>query len=870
MGVAMKKEKSVKEAERNAKVAGKLKELAVPVIITVVILAAIFAIVNYQGTTEQPKGMTVYSYEGSGDSIILENDKLKLTMDPVTTQFTLEVKETGKVWYSNPPEAEADPVAVASYKGRLQSTLLMTYSIATGLQTTYDSFTYGVENGLYNIEQGDDYIKVKYSLGKVEKEYMIPPVCTAAGMEQWFDKMETNDSGFVKRYYKKYDINNLGKDDDKDTLLADYPSLESEPLYVLRDTAKGAVTQKLEQIFEKAGYTADDLAADKLLSTQLSSTDTFVFDASIVYKLDGGDLVVEMPLNELEYSEATPIYTLVPLPYFGAGGSGDEGYLLVPEGGGALINFNNNKLSQASYYANLYGWDMALSREAVVHDTRAYFNVFGIANGDDSFICIMEEGAPYVSVRADIAGHGSSYNYVNSVYTISPSELYQVGDLNSQNVYKFLETLPDETLTQRYRFVDSSSYVDMAKTYQGYLKEKYGDYFTENDDERTPVVLEIVGAVDKVRQILGVPVSRPLKLTKYSEAEEMIRQLTSEGMSNISVKYTGWCNGGVNQKILRKAKAIGTLGGKKELKSLGAAAKELGVDLYLEGVTHYEYDSGLTDGFFSFTDAARFLSKERAELFVYNDVTYSAREGIDSYYLLHPDLIEENVQVLAKAAGQYGANVAFRDMGKDLSSDYYLKDTVSRQQAMDSHAQMLKGITDGSQKVMINMGNDYALPYADIVTNMDLSGSGYTIIDEEIPFYQLAVHGFVDYVGEPLNVCGNEEKELLLSAEYGAGLSFSLMRETAFALQKTLYTEYYASDFAAWHDRMMEIYSRYDSEMGHVFGQEMTGHEKLDENLSCTVYEDGTKVYVNYGFTDTVTPDGEKIPARDYLVVRHK
>ena len=168
------------------------------------------------------------------------------------------------------------------------------------------------------------------------------------------------------------------------------------------------------------------------------------------------------------------------------------------------------------------------------------------------------------------------------------------------------------------------------------------------------------------------------------------------------------------------------------------------MDLYLEGVTHYEYDSGIMDGFFSFTDAARFLSKEQAELFVYNDVTYAAREGVDSYYLLHPDIIEENAQVLSRAAGKYGMNVAFRDMGKDLSSDYYLRDTVSRQQAMTSQAQILKGIGDDGRKVMVNMGNDYALPYADIVTNMDLSGIGYTIIDEEVTFYQLAIHGFVD------------------------------------------------------------------------------------------------------------------------------
>ena len=865
----MKKEKSVRKAEWKAALIGQLKSLAVPVIITALIAVAIVVIINFQTGTEQEPVVELNGYDGTTDPIVVENDRLKLTMDPATTQFSLEVKDTGKVWYSNPPEAAADPLAVASYKGRLQSTLLLTFSQATGLQTTYDNFSYGIDNQLYEIEQGQDYIKVNYSIGEAEREYRIPPVTTVEKMQGWFDAAGKQDASFIRRYYKKYDINDLDEDDNREELLANYPILETEPIYVLRDTTvSGAATIKLEQIFESAGYTAEDLEADKALNNKIKSSNKLVFNVSITYRLDGGDLVVEMPLDDMKYRKSAPIYTMVMLPYFGAGGPEDEGYLMVPEGGGALIHFNNEKLSQASYYANLYGWDMALSREAVVHDTRVCFNAFGIANGDDSFVCILEEGAPYASVQADIAGHGGSYNYVNAIYSISPRELFEVGDLGSQSTYKFLETLPHETLTQRYRFVDSNDYVDMAKAYQGYLQDKYGAYLTQNDDTQAPVALEIVGAVDKVKQILGVPVSRPLRLTKYSEAEDMIRQLSEEGMGNLSVKLTGWCNGGVNQKILRKAKTISTLGSKKDLKSLGDTAKELGADLYLEGVTHYEYDSGLLDGFFSFTDAARFISKERAELFVYSPVTYAAREGVDSYYLLHPDLIQKNTETLAAAAAKYNANVAFRDTGMDLSSDYYLKDTVSRQSAMESQAQMLKDIEDGGQKNLINMGNDYAIPYADMVTDMDLAGSGYTILDEEVPFYQLAIHGFVNYTGDPLNTCGNEQQELLESAEYGAGLSFSLMRETAFALQKTLYTEYYASDFAVEHDRMMEIYNRYNSELGHVFNQQMVDHKKLDGNMSCTTYEDGTKVYVNYSFTDGMTPEGVSVPARDYKVIR--
>lgn len=867
--MAMKKEKSVRQREFKEALVRQLKSLAAPVIITAVIAVAIVVIIYFQSATEQEPVVEVNSYSGTEDPIVVENDKLKMTMDPTTTQFTLEVKETGKIWYSNPPGADTDPLAVASYKGRLQSTLLLTFSQATGLQTTFDNFSYGIDNKLYEIEQGEDYIKINYSIGEADKEYKIPPVTTEAKMKEWFEIAGKKNASFIRRYYKKYDINDLDEEEDKDELLANYPILETEPIYILRETTvSGASTIKLEQIFEEAGYSAEDLEADKALNNKLKTSDKLVFNVSMTYRLDDGDLVVEMPLDDMQYRKSAPIYTMVMLPYFGAGGPEDTGYMLVPEGGGALINFNNDKQSQAAYYANMYGWDMALSRDAVVHDTRAYFNAFGIANGDDSFVCILEEGVPYASIQADIAGHGGSYNYVNAVYSISPRELFEVGDIGSQNTYKFLETLPHETLTQRYCFVNSNDYVDMAKTYQGYLQNKYNGYFKQNDDQTTPVSLEIVGAVDKVKQVLGVPVSRPLRLTKYSEAEDMLRQLSGEGMSNISAKLTGWCNGGVNQKILRKAKTIRTLGSKKDLESLGRTAKELGADLYLEGVTHYEYDSGLLDGFFSFTDAARFISKERAELFIYNPVTYNAREHTDSYYLLHPDIIQENTDTLAAAASKYGANVAFRDTGMDLSSDYYLKDTVSRQSAMESQAESLKRIGDSGQKNLIKMGNDYAISYADMVTDMDLAGSGYTILDAEVPFYQLAIHGFVNYTGRPLNVCGNEEQELLESAEYGAGLSFSLMGETAFALQKTLYTEYYASDFEAVHDRLMEIYNRYNSELGHVFDQQMTDHEKLAENLSCTVYEDGTKVYVNYSYTDAVTPDGVAVPARDYKVVR--
>ena len=179
----------------------------------------------------------------------------------------------------------------------------------------------------------------------------------------------------------------------------------------------------------------------------------------------------------------------------------------------------------------------------------------------------------------------------------------------------------------------------------------------------------------------------------------------------------------------------------------------------------------------------------------------------------------------------------------------------------------LKKLSGDGKKICVNMGNDYAVPYCSLVTNMDLRGSEYTILDECVPFFQLAMHGRVNYTGDPINIGGNEEEEILYAAEYGAGLYFTLMRESAFALQKTLYTEYYGSSYDAWRDEMLGIYSRYNEELGHTFNQEMTDHANLTGTLSVTVYEDGTRVYVNYGYSEQKA-EGVSVPARDYLVVR--
>lgn len=864
----MKKDKAVRKAEIKAALLRQLKAFIAPVVILLIIIAAVLVIAFWKEEDEPAEIVKVNGYEGETEQYILENDELLFVLDAATTQFSVTVKETGKVWYSNPQDVDEDSLAMAQERNKLKSTLLLTYSNINGVDTLYNNYTYSMEKKIYEIEQNGSEITVRYSIGDVEKEFVIPPVILAARMEELMENMSTTDRQLVRDYYKKYDINNLGKNDDKETLLADYPVLETDAIYVLRDGTKDNVKTRFEKVFAEMGYTYEEYLTDKEMNLAEKVSDKQIFNVNMKYRLEGNSLVVEVPMNEMEYKEDYPIYSLSILPYFGAAGTDTEGYLLVPEGGGALIRFNNQKLSQNSYYANVYGWDMAQDRSAIVHETSTNFNVFGIADTQDSVLCILEKGAPYASVQADISGKLNSYNYVNAIYTILHREQYDVADRYTGAMYVYEENIPQESLIQRYRFVNSGSYVDMAGSYRDYLLEQYDGYLTLNEDKEAPVALEILGAADKTKQVLGVPVSKPLKLTTYKEAVQIIEELKENGLKNLSVKLSGWMNGGVRQKILNRVRLIPDLGSTKDFEALAGYAGANDVKLYLNGITNYAYNSGVLDGFFTFADAAEFVSRENAELYPYSTVTYGKDLSRDSYYLLKANVIDEMITELEKAASRYRTGMAFEDIGKDLSSDFGEKNTTRRQAAMEAQKNRLQKLYDNGAYLMINGGNDYAVPYVSMITNMDLNGTEYSIIDRAVPFYQIAVHGYVNYTGESLNLAQNWEEELLKSAEYGAGLSFTVMKESAFALQNTLYSKYFGADYASWHDRIVEIYTRYNGELGNIFHQKITDHKLITETLSCTTYEDGTKVYVNYGYSDVTAQDGTIVPARDYKAVR--
>lgn len=661
-------------------------------------------------------------------------------------------------------------------------------------------------------------------------------------------------------------------------LIGIYPNIRTDLQTVVElDEAEKAKYYSVHDILDESAYSEAQQIQEKPLFEAAESETPILFNVTVRYRLDGEDFIAEVPYDQITFNSANATITAVSLlPAFGAvgareDGTYEDGYLLVPEGSGALIRFNNKKLTQPSYYANVYGYDYGIKRDEFITETKVIFPVFGLLRQEQSFLCVVEDASSFVAIQADINGTvpnsgRSSYNTVNAKATVLHLDQYNVSEKTTELQLMYEKTIPKTTLTQRYRFTGSGDYTKLAESYGDYLRTRYPEIKEKKASEDIPVSVELIGAIDKRVVTAGLPVRKLVAVTSFEQGRAILESLRNGGIRNLNARYSGWLKGGVKQKVLTGVSVPGELGGTKALKTLMDYTKENGIPLYLDSVTAFAYDSGLTDGFLTNRDAARHITREIAELSQFSPIYYYADEDRDTYFLLHPDYSKRNASTLIrwlKDNGAYG--VAFRDIGYLLSADYDPDRMVSREEVRRINMETLSEAKAAGEKINVKEGFDFTLPYADLITDMDLSGLRYILLDRMIPFYQIAIHGTIDYTGRALNMEGDYETELLRSIEYGAGFHFAFSSADGAVTQETEYTGLSGTTYSGWEETVIRDALRYQQEAAGLNRLRITGHENLTEHVTVTAYEDGTKVYVNYGNEDYT---GEaKVPARDYLIV---
>jgi hypothetical protein len=786
--------------------------------------------------------------EPDNTPIVLENNFLELTFLPQTAEIILRDKVRGTEWRSNPADAALDTRADVVTRELMGSQFAMQYQDVSGVSEIYYSSSQSVELGLYEYELVDGALEVHYTIGNIPRSYLIPLAVEEERMQSFLVNMENADRRRVEDSYRLYDINKLRANENKNELLEQYPDLAREKLYVIRDNTPDFMREQLEEFFANAGYTREDYYEDAERFSSSSADEKPAFSITMRYALDGSSLVVSVPFDGIAYRGAFPIVQLDILPFMGAGGLNDEGYALVPDGSGALVYFNNGRENQNTFVSPVYGWDEAMPREFVVLDNKASFPAFGVQKNGNALLCVIEDGAAYANVRADVSGRNSSYNVVYPYFNIIHGAVMDISGRSDRAIYLYEAGLPqDEKITLRYTVCERDGYVGMAKEFRSWLLKKYPSLGNNSAITSFPIAVEIVGAVNKTQHILGIPFDLPLKLTSYREMENMVNDFARFGWKNVQVKLSGWFNRSYDHTVPSGIGLIGRLGGRRDFRNIISAAQKNNFVVYPEVDFMYMRDIRPFDGYNIYRDTSRYVSRKRVEKYPYSFVWFGERNRWGKLtYLARPGVSMAMIDNYLQKASSLGIDtIAFRNMGARLGGDYNDKRFVSREASMIMRQQKFEQLSRSGTKMLINAGFMYSVPWADFIVDMPLDDQGFGITDVAVPFYQIALHGLVPFTGRAINLAEDYTKNLLKTVESGAGLYFSFITEEAVELQETKFRQFYANEYAKWINDANALYSRFSSDFAGLYNQAIVDHQILGEGVTVTVYENGTRVLVN-------------------------
>ncbi|MGN1119640.1 MAG: DUF5696 domain-containing protein, partial [Oscillospiraceae bacterium] len=220
----------------------------------------------------------------------------------------------------------------------------------------------------------------------------------------------------------------------------------------------------------------------------------------------------------------------------GAAYCDEEGYIVTPDGSGAVINFNNGKTNAAEYSQRIYGRDLAISQDMAPKKTEnAFLPIMGMVKQDYALLEVVTEGSAYATARASVAGQrATGYNSAWFNFTLRSTDTYYMGGSNASALKAYqTNKCPEPRLTVSYYPIAKSgaTYSDIAQRYQKYLVDT-GVLTKKTSADDAHFYLDVYGGTVKERSVLGFPVKLQTAATTYEQAKDIVKEFADRSVTD--------------------------------------------------------------------------------------------------------------------------------------------------------------------------------------------------------------------------------------------------------------------------------------------------------------------------------------------------
>ena len=513
---------------------------------------------------------------------VCENESAALYLKAATAEVMYRDKVTNTVWYTNPPDRADDQIAKGNSTAMLNSQFWFTYFDNSHKSAVMYSASDSVEIDQVTYQRLENGFRASYLVGKQQHIYRIPLMIAKDKLEALAARLEEYDADDLMSGYELISLKNQRDEATRKALAEKYPSLEKMDLYVFKyaqsnDSIRLSVMdvflklpellgQSYEELFIKANYTEEDWRADYTDNgLEVPEVDSPVFAVAIEYVLDGSEMLVQVPHDSFAYDDTKyRITDFTLLPFFGAAKQGETGYIIVPDGSGALIRFDNGKTKYSAYEKKVYGENYTVmpKKQQALEDAQIYLPVYALHHSNGSVLAIIESGDAEASIHADISGRATSYNQVYASFVLIANREETESVLNISGAYNYQEKPIACDLQLRYRFLAAGKddYSEIALAYQDYLLEN-GLLKQQKLEKSVPLTVNLLGAIRYDTAVMGIPVRSTKSLTSYGEAVTIMSRLRESSVDDIKVIYTGWNNRGLRNTPAQKVQYIKEMAG---------------------------------------------------------------------------------------------------------------------------------------------------------------------------------------------------------------------------------------------------------------------------------------------------------------------
>lgn len=595
------------------------------------------------------------------------------------------------------------------------------------------------------------------------------------------------------------------------------------------------------------------------------------FDVPLEYRLNGDKLEVSVPVSGIGEYGGGYIYRIQLLRYMGAAHNSEEGYLVVPNGSGSLIRFNNGKTSAANYTQYIYDIDPMTANYTTTENTySAKLPVFGICRQDRSLLVTVEDGATTALITAGVSGNYNDYNYAYPTFVLRNIDNLRMFGNSTTDVFVMEPDMYDINMKVSYSFPGEAykGYSGLANYYRERLITE-GQLTPQAQGGDIPFYYDVIAGVKETAHFLGVQYLHTFVMTDFDDAEAMAKELSEAGITNQVMNLQGWFNGGYYHDAADNVKVMRKLGGKSGLKDLNKTMTDLGGRLYVD--VAFQQVTFADDGFNYNAESSRYYGAGFVASFgQVNPTTLRNTSGLDymetKYDLLSPKFLPRYVGKFANKIEKYELyGVSLRDMGNVLTSDKKRTEIINREEALDILQAQFDVLENTGKKLMTNSANAYSFPYSTDIINVPIESNKYQIVDESIPFYEMVIHGCISYSTNLLNFQDEEDMTgiVLKMIEAGASPHYVFTWEESSRMKDTGLNRYYATTFDVWKGEAADIYSRVNDALRIVSDAIITGHEILENGVRKITYDNGVILYINYD-DEAQKADGMEIPAMSY------